>query len=432
MKGSIIKRGGRFVTAEINGSFTANWGVADERGWRQMKKEPGFPSKATALAHLKKVTGKSGEDFAWEARWFSIDPGTGRRRAHSKGGFGTRKDAEAHLAQVLAKLPDGSWRPEIRVTVRQLLEDHWLPTQASRGLRASTLDHYRRAVDAYLVPRLGARTVSALTPGDLAKLVEALRTETSAHGQPGLSPRTAQMAVGVLKAATAWGLRSGLLARDPLAGVSRPRVEREPMAVWSADEARRFLEAVHGDRLEAIWALLLTRGPRRGEVCGLNWADLDLEAKTWKLTRTRIVVDGKALDSTPKTAAGRRSIPLDARLVSLLRVHRARQATEKLSAGPAYEDGGWLFADELGRPYYPDSLSTWFDQKVKAVGLPRIRLHDARHTAASLMLASGVPVKVVSELLGHASPSITLAVYAHVLPGMAEEAGAALSQALLG
>jgi integrase len=97
-----------------------------------------------------------------------------------------------------------------------------------------------------------------------------------------------------------------------------------------------------------------------------------------------------------------------------------------------HEDGGYLLADELGRPYHADTISEWFNQQVKASGLPRIRLHDCRHTAASLMLAAGVPVKVVSEMLGHASPTITLAVYAHVIPGMAEEAGAALSASLLG
>ena len=159
---------------------------------------------------------------------------------------------------------------------------------------------------------------------------------------------------------------------------------------------------------------------------------MDLEGGVIRINRTRVVVDGKAADSTPKTAAGRRSIPLDAHLVALLRAHKARQAAEKLAAGPAYEDAGWLVADELGAPYYPDSISEWFDRKARALELPRIRLHDLRHTAASLMLASGVPVKVVSEMLGHSSPTITLSIYAHTLPGMAEEAGAALSASLLG
>ena len=125
-------------------------------------------------------------------------------------------------------------------------------------------------------------------------------------------------------------------------------------------------------------------------------------------------------------------MPLDPTLVGILRAHKARQAVEKLKAGGAYEDDGYLLADELGRPYHPDTVSEWFGQKVKASGLPRIRLHDCRHTAASLMLGARVPVKVVSQMLGLASPTITLAVYAHVIPGMAEEAGAALSASLLG
>ena len=123
---------------------------------------------------------------------------------------------------------------------------------------------------------------------------------------------------------------------------------------------------------------------------------------------------------------------MDDTLVSLLRAQWATQAEEKLAAGEGYVDGGYLLADELGRPYHPDTISNWFEDAVKLAKLPRIRLHDTRHTAASLMLASGVPTKVVSEMLGHSSPTITLAIYAHVLPGMAEDAGAALSASLLG
>ena len=118
--------------------------------------------------------------------------------------------------------------------------------------------------------------------------------------------------------------------------------------------------------------------------------------------------------------------------MSLLRTHKARQAEEKLTAGGAYEDGGYLLADEIGRPYHPDTISKWFNDRVRASRLPRLTFHGTRHTAASLILADGVPVKVVQEMLGHSSPTITLSLYAHVLPGMAEEAGAALSVSLLG
>lgn len=229
-----------------------------------------------------------------------------------------------------------------------------------------------------------------------------------------------------------WAVKNGLIGRNPIAGIERPRAESSVMKAWSTKEARQFLQSVRNDRVAFAWSLLLARGLRRGELCGLRWEDIDFDAKVLRISRTRVVVNGSAIDSVPKTKSGRRSVPLDSSLVAILRSHKARQATEKLTAGGANEDDGYLLADELGCPYHPDTISEWFSQKAKASGLPRIRLHDCRHTAASLMLAAGVPVKVVSEMLGHASPTITLAVYAHVIPGMAEEAGAALSASLLG
>jgi integrase len=181
-------------------------------------------------------------------------------------------------------------------------------------------------------------------------------------------------------------------------------------------------------------ALLLIRGIRRGELCGLKWDAVDLEGGTIKILSTRVVVEGKAITSAPKTSAGKRPVPLDPSRVKLLKSRQTKQAAEKLAAGEAYADGGYVLADELGVPYHPDTISDWFETAVKTAKLPRIRLHDTRHTAASLIttIASGVPTKVVSELLGHSSPTITLSIYAHVIPGMAEDAGAALSASLLG
>jgi integrase len=203
------------------------------------------------------------------------------------------------------------------------------------------------------------------------------------------------------------------------------------MTSWTVEEARSFLAATREDRFAFAWALLLTRGPRRGEVCGLRWDDVDFQGQAIRVSHTRVIVGGQPRDSLPKTSAGRRSVPVDGLLISLLRTHRARQAAEKLSAGPAYEDHGWLLADELGRPCSPDTLSGRFDDLVKRAELRRIRLHDTRHTAATLSLANGTPVHEVAAILGH-DPRVTLATYAHVIPGMGERAGAALSAALLG
>ena len=364
--------------------------------------------------------------------WHTIDPATGARVQHTKGGFKTKKAAREHLNMVMGKVQEGSWRPDTDLTVKALLEDHWLPAQKARGLRPSTIAQYQNAIDHWVVPNLGGIKAKALRPIDVQNMVERMRTEKSSTGRKGLSARSAQVAVGTLKSACAWATENGMLGRNPVATIRRPRVEAKPMTSWSVADARSFLAATSKDRLAVGWALLLTRGIRRGELCGLRWDAVDLEGGTIKILSTRVVVDGKAITSAPKTSAGKRSVPLDPSLLKLLKSHQTKQGAEKLSAGEGYSDGGYVLADELGVPYHPDTISDWFETAVNAAKLPRIRLHDTRHTAASLMLASGVPTKVVSELLGHSSPTITLSIYAHVIPGMAEDAGAALSASLLG
>ncbi len=368
---------------------------------------------------------------AWCARWSIDDPATGERRQFSKGGFRRQKDAREHLNTVLGRMADGSWRADKPLTVSELLVEHWLEAMEARDLRPSTIHQYRNVVRAWINPYIGAVKVSSLTAKRVNELVRTLRTTPTSTGRDGLSSRSIQLTIGILKAACAWGVENDLLARNPVSGVKRPRGASRVMRAWTTDEARQFLEFTKDDRRAFAWTLLLTRGLRRGELCGLRWQDVGLDTGSITINRTRVTVAGKAVDGVPKTAAGRRAVPLDESLSPILRAHKARQGREKLSAGGAYEETGYLVADELGRPSHPDSVSGWFDDAVKASGLPRIRLHDCRHTAASLMLASNVPVKVVSEMLGHASPTITLAIYAHTMPGMAEEAGAALSASLL-
>lgn len=373
------------------------------------------------------------EGGSWTAYWEeSQDPGTGKRRQHSKAGFRTKGAAQKHLNVVVGKVSEGTWRPDRALTVAELVERHWLPAQRARGLRASTLSQYELAVRSYLVPALGATKVAALTPADVNALVEKMATTKSANGRDGLSSRTRQVAVGTLKAATTSALANGMLGRDPLVGYQRPRLTRSTLNCWTNPQARQFLTAVKGDRLEVAWALLLTRGLRRGDMCGLRWDRVDLEHGTLQIVRTRISVDGVALEGDVKTDAGRRTVPLDSYLVTLLRAHRKAQLEERLRAGDAWQGEGHLVTNELGEPYHPDAFSKRFRVLVKRSGLPAIRLHDCRHTAASLMLADGVQPKVVQEMLGHASVQITLAIYGHTTPTMGREAGAALSAKLLG
>lgn len=376
----------------------------------------------------------------WTAYWFTIDRATGKQVQHSKGGF-IRKEpsrppkgdsAREFLNGIIGKVQSGDWKPDKTLSIEELLNEHWLPAQRSRNLRPSTVAQYETVIRSWIVPHIGPMRAASLTPADLQELSEKLRTSETTHGYDGLSPRSLQLVIGTLKSAYTFAVATELLNRSPIMAVRRPTVQQRTPTSWSNENAREFLTKTRDDHLSALWAIALTRGLRRGELAGLRWDAIDLEAGTLRVVHTLIMLAGKTATSSPKTKAGRRTIPLDASLISLLTYQRKVQAAERLRAGTAWTDLGYIFTNPLGVPYSPGYISSQFDELVKTTGLPRIRLHDCRHTAASLLLASGVQPKVVQEMLGHSNVKITLDIYGHVTPSMGRDAGEALSSALLG
>lgn len=167
------------------------------------------------------------------------------------------------------------------------------------------------------------------------------------------------MATGFLKAATKYAVENDLIGRDPLMGVKRPRAQSPTMPVWTPEQAKAFLSATKDDRLYAAFALLLGRGMRRGEVAGLRWEHVDLDAGTLRIAETRVLLDGgQAVESVPKTDAGARTIDIDANLVAIVRRHHAQQGQERLRAGEAWQEGRYVFTDELGHPATPATSPT--------------------------------------------------------------------------
>lgn len=207
---------------------------------------------------------------------------------------------------------------------------------------------------------------------------------------------------------------------------------------WKAAELSAFLTGTSQDRLSGAWRLLATTGARRGEVLGLRWADVDLDARRMTISRTVITVDVQRKGEpgiawgTPKTAKGRRQVALDDATVAALRVHRARQLEERLALGLGYADQDLVVCLPDGRPLHPKTFSFLFEREVKRLGLPKIRLHDLRHTHATLALQAGVHPRVVQERLGHSNVSITLNTYSHVDLDMQAAAAAAVSTLMTG
>jgi integrase len=197
------------------------------------------------------------------------------------------------------------------------------------------------------------------------------------------------------------------------------------------EQLRAFLGHARQDRLSALWLLVATTGMRRAELAGLRWIDADLAAARLFPRRPRVVVNYVGHESEPKTRMGKRSLALDPATPAALQEHKARQDKERAEVGAAWMDSGLVFTRPDGAPLHPDLITDWFRRLARAAGLPPIRLHDVRHSYASAPLAAGIPAKVVSERLGHATIAVTLDVYGHVIPGVDAAAANAVASLIL-
>lgn len=357
---------------------------------------------------------------------------SGKKRQTWKGGFRTRDEAKTARAQAMTRMAEGTYVPPVKMTVAAFLRE-WLAGAKTTGIRPSTLASYRLNVERHIIPRLGGWRLQELTPGAIEAVYSELLASGRADGQ-GLSPQTVKYVAMILKHALSIAVRKRYLVRNPAADATAPRpVRGREMKTWTADEVGRFLGHVRGDDLFAAYLIAVTCGTRRGETLGLRWGDVDFERGRVSIQQTVLAVGYALTFSTPKTAKGRRTVALEAAALEALREHRRRQIETRLAFGPDYRtDLDLVFARADGSPVHPERLTRSFDAHVRAAGLPRIRLHDLRHTNASIMLAAGVPAKVASERLGHSSIAITLDTYSHVLPGLQEDAAAKIGAAIFG
>ena len=369
--------------------------------------------------------------------WVELERGPdGKRRQKSVGGFPTRRAAEDALEELRGEVRRGEYVERSPVTLTAFLTDEWLPARRA-VIRATTWDHYRRIVEAYVAPTIGARPLSDLSPGHLnalyADLLQGGRRQLK-RGSPAkpLSARSVRHVHTMLHKALNDAVRWGHLARNPADRADPPKPATPEMKAWSPEQLRVFLAHVEGDRLDAAWLLMATTGMRRGEVLGLRWSEVDLAHKRLAVLRAHVLANRQLVVSEPKTAKGRRTVALDEVTVAALQRHRRHQLEERLAAGEGWVDTGLLVTHLDGTAVDPRLFSSWFRQHARDAGLPHIRLHDVRHSYATAALAAGVPTKVVSERLGHASIAITLDTYSHVLPNMQAEAAEQVARLILG
>ena len=377
-------------------------------------------------------TRKRGTTWTWYLG--VVDPATGRRRQLSKGGFRTKREAQAALNEAMAALRAGTFVEPSRLTLGAFLTDQWLPTVRA-AVRPTTWTTYRIYAEAHVIPALGHIPLQALTAGHLNRLYTDLAEHGRRDGRGGLKPKSVRHVHVLLHKALSDAVRWGLVARNVAGAADPPRVPRRDRGVWSAEELRTFLEAISGDRLAAMWLLFATTGMRRSELLGLPWSAVDLDVTPGRLgvVQTVVVVDKRpVVVAEAKTVTSRRQLALDPFTTAALKAHRVRQLEERLAWGPAWVDVGLVFTRENGQVLHPEHVTKRFARLVRDAGLPRITLHGLRHSYATAALKAGVPVKIISERLGHATVAITLDIYSHVLPGLDREAADSVARLILG
>ncbi len=359
---------------------------------------------------------KQRADGLWEARVSLL--GGKRKSLYGR----TRKEAQHKLRGALRDLDAGLDLGTGRQTVGAFL-DRWLADVVEPTLAPKTVASYRDIVRVHLKPELGRHELSKLTPQHVQALLRGKKTA-------GLSPRTVAYIRAILRIALNRALKWGVVARNVAALTDPPRSVRTERRPLTPEQARVLLKAAERDRLEALYRVGLALGLRLGEALGLRWEDVDLDAGTLRVRFALQRIDGRLALKEPKTEKSRRTLTMPASLVTALRAHRVRQLEERLAAGASWDDRGFVFANSVGGPLEPSNVLKAFKRLLASADLPEQRFHDLRHAAASLLLAQGVPPRVVMDILGHSQIATTMDLYSHVMPAAHQDAATLMDRIL--
>ncbi|WP_353107750.1 site-specific integrase [Gordonia sp. (in: high G+C Gram-positive bacteria)] len=335
----------------------------------------------------------------------TVDVGGSGKRQQRRKRFQTEKAARTFLAETQAAVSAGNYVQTSKVTVDGACAD-WLASK--HGLKPSTRRSYEQKLQA---PRdvLGKVEIQLLTKRHVDDLVDAL-AGGEVEGRGKWSPRSINFMLGLLSAVLSDQQKQGKLVRNVAALVERPAADPKKFRTLTDDEMFKILDL--GSRDAHLWALALY-GMRRGEIAGLKWEHVDLKSGRVTIENNRVAVGKQAIEGTPKSKASRRTLPMPTDVVKVLRAAQKQQKRERLALGESYGAGEYVASDEGGEPLTPATISFRWGRMLRGLGIEHVRLHDARHSCATLMHLRGVPIAVIAAWLGHSSAAFTMATYAH-------------------
>lgn len=355
------------------------------------------------------------------------DPQTGKRRQEWQTVKGTKGEAQRALREMLNSVEGGGYVKPSRITVGEWLKE-WLNGYVELNCSARTKASYEMIIRRHIIPELGMIPLSQVEPRHLQAFYSRQRLEGRVDGKGQLSSRTVRYCHSLLVEALGYAIKMGLIGRNVALAIDAPRVEHKAMSTLAPEDVPKFLEAAAETPYYAFFYTLLYTGMRRGEALALRWKNVDLGLASLSVTAFLSVVEtayklnGSYVIKEPKTPHSRRQIALPPSLALVLRQRRAEQKTQGDLLGKPLTDNDFVFAHPDGTPLDPSTVSHGLANVIRKAGLPHIRLHDLRHTHATVMLKADVHPKVVCERLGHSSIRITLDTYSHVLPGIQEAA----------
>jgi integrase len=335
--------------------------------------------------------------------------------------FDTQREGLDWLQEMRNQINAGLTLDGAQKSLSDFLEQ-WLGS-IRLSVRPMTLSQYRQIVRMHIIPMLGSIKLKDLRP-------DQIQTLYNQKLDSGTSARTVLLIHAVLHRSLKQAFKWGIIGRNPASVVTRPKVVRKEMMTLNDNQVRTLILIAKGTRYEVLFWLAVTTGMRQGELLGLRWSDLDWRSKKLHVQRQLQRTSAGQIFSEPKSAAGRRVIMLGDETIKKLRAHLGVLSQERQIAGEQWQENDLIFPSTKGTPWDQRNMYKYYKRFLRKAGLPDIRFHDLRHTAATLMLQQGVHPKVVQERLGHADITLTLNTYSHVLPVMQEEAAERLDQLL--